>query len=403
MIRKLFLFLSLMALIYFGFGFYLATFDISIFDPTQDNPPHPLFHDYRGVSHVVSTHSKGSLEPSQILLDAASAKLNFIIFTDLNLIERPYDISGYHGDVFALTNHKLSYLDSHILVYSDNSDFRFESMSSAHAQLHHHLSEEKTEKRNFTTVLAHPFKKHHRWSGEYPPGLDGIEVINLRQLWQEGWINDKPNFIWSLFTFPFNPSISLLRLIREPKKELQLWDELNKETKTIGFLGNETTARIFKFLGINFTFLSYEKSFSFASNHILLASELTGHAGTDRKKIFDSLEKGQFYLAFDSLGSSQGFASYIECDGDTRYLMGAKVNGKNCKLKVDLPKNLIVPRSVEYYRDGEVFFISNSVSSEIELEKPGVYRVVVRIQPRLPVPDTKRWYGWIYSNPFYLE
>jgi hypothetical protein len=402
MIRKFFLGLSFIALLYFAYGFYFATFDNSIFKKGTTSAAHSLFHDYTGVSHVVTTHSKGSMDPTQVLIEAAQAQLNFLIFTDLNVTDRPYSISGYHGDVFAFSNQKISYLDSHVLVYSDNPDFHFDSLASAHAQLHHHFSEQKQGPRSYLAVLAHPHKKHHRWSGPYPSGLDGIEVINLRQLWQEGWIKDKPSFLWSLITFPFNPQVALLRLIREPRKELELWDQLNKESKTIGFLGNETTARIFRFLGINFTFLSYEKSFKFASNHLLLASELTGHGDTDRKKIFQALEKGQFYLAFDSLGSPLGFASYFKCN-DNNYLLGSEVQDTNCRLMIDLPPNLDVPRRVDVIHNGQLIFSSNSLKSELEVSKPGAYRVEVKIQPRLPVPDAKKWYGWIYTNPIFLK
>lgn len=402
MMRKFFLIMSFMTLTYLGFGLYLALFDSSIFKEGSESQPHPYYHDYRGVSHVVTSFGKGSMTPSNILIEAAESQLDFVFFTDLNLTDRPYNLSGYHGDIFTFSNQKVSYLDSHILIYSKNPDFYFDSLSSAHAQLHHHFSEQRQEQRHFLAVLAHPLKKHHLWSGDYPPGLDGIEVINLRQLWQEGWHQNKANFIWSLFTFPFNPKLALLRLIREPKKELKLWDELNSKWRTLGFLGNETTARIFKVLGLNFTFLSYEKSFQFASNHILLSSELTSHAHTDRSKIFQAIERGQFYFAYDSLGSPLGFASYLQC-GKQRYLPGSEVDTENnCSLKTDLPKNLNVPHRVEVYRNGEIFFTSNSIESEIDIKQPGHYRVVVKIQPRLPLPDQERWYGWIYTNPFYI-
>ena len=184
---------------------------------------------------------------------------------------------------------------------------------------------------------------------------------------------------------------------------MKLWDSLNSHHKTLGFLGNETTARIFRIPGMNFTFPSYLKSFKFASNHILLKSELTGHVESDRKKIFRVLKKGQFYFAFDSLSDPRGFAAYLKTK-NKNLLMGSRVNlSDNLNLVVDLPKDIIIPFSVEIYKDGILFYKSKKPSTIISLSQPGVYRVVVRIQPKLPLIDKKKWFGWIYSNPFYIE
>ncbi len=400
--RRLFLTLGSLILFYFVFGFYLATFEIKTFkNPNRSN--HSLFQDYKGVSHVVTSYSKGSLPPHVILPQASDAHLDFIFFTDINLIDRPYSISGYQGGVFSFSNQKLSYLDSHILVYSQNSDFYFHSMSEANAQLNQHFSRKRNEESHFLAILAHPFKRSHGWIGKYPEGLDGIEVINLRHIWQQVWLQTPGTFFWSLLAYPFNPNLSLLRLIRDPKRELELWDSLNARHKTLGFLGNETTARIFRVSGMNFTFPSYLTSFKFASNHILLKSELTGYMESDRRKIFGAIKKGQFYFAFDSLGDPKGFAAYLKTE-NKNFLMGTNVKlSGDLKLIVDLPEDIIIPFSVEIYKDGVLFYKSKKLSVSTPLTQSGVYRVVVRIQPKLPLIDKKRWFGWIYSNPFYIR
>ena len=403
MMRRVFLIFSFIVLLYSVFGLYLATFELKTFKSHQVSS-HPLFQDYKGVSHVVTSYTKGSLPPEAILPQALSAKLNFIFFTDINLFERPYNISGYHGDIFVFSNQKFSYVDSHILVYSQDSDFYFQSMNEANTQLNQHFSENREMEAPFFTVLAHPFKKDHAWVGEYPKGLDGIEVINMRHIWQQVWFKNPSTFFWSLMIYPFNSHLSLLRLIRDPIEELKLWDSLNNHRKTLGFLGNQTTSKVFRLFGMNFTFPSYLKSFQFASNHILLKSELTGHTESDREKIFKTLKNGQFYFAFDSLGETKGFATYLKSK-DKIFLMGTSVKlSKNLQLLVDLPKNINVPFSVEIYRNGVLFKKSKMISSSIPITQPGIYRVVVNIRPNFPFfVDKKRWFGWIYSNPFYIQ
>lgn len=401
--RRLFLFLSFIVLIYFTYGFYYATYSIEIYKNESAPRSHPFYHDYNGVSHVVTSFSKGSLTPPKILLEAARADINFLFFTDLNLTDRPYNIQGYHGNVFTFSTQKLSYLDSHILIYTSNSDFYFDSMSAANAQLHQHFSEPPGEEKKFLAVLAHPLKKNHGWTGEYPPGIDGIEVINMRHLWQETWFHNRERFVWSIFTYPFNPQISLLRLISVPHRELELWDFLNKDHRVLGFLGNETTAKIFNVLGLNFTFPSYEKSFKFGSNHILLESELTGYVESDRKKIFTGLKKGHFYFSFDSLGSPIGFAAYIVSEGQ-RYLMGSEIALKpGMDLVIDLPKGINVPSIVEVIKDGSLFFKSNQSQITLPIKESGNYRIIVKLKPLLPLPDREVWFGWIYTNPFFIK
>lgn len=398
--RRLFLSLSTLLLIYFAYGFYWSYSGSQIYSGIKNSQHHPLFYDYKGVTHVVSSYSKGSFTPLNILIEAAKADLDFLFFTDLNLLDRPYDLSGYNGNVFSFTNQKISFLDSYILVYSENPDFYFDSMSTASAQLHQHFYEDQPEDNSYFTILAHPFKKNHEWSGEYPKGLDGIEVVNMRHLWQEVWKKDRINFLWSIATYPFNPQLSLLRLIREPRKELELWDQLSQKGQTLGILGNETTARIFNILGLNFTFPSYVTSFRFASNHILTTSELTGQTVSDRKKIFSALKEGHFYFSYDSIGDPKGFASYM-VSNNQKYLMGSKIKlEKGLKLKIDLPTKIKVPHKIEVIRDGIMYAETKSGSTEIPITQKGHYRVIIRLQPKLPFPDDQRWFGWIYTNHF---
>ncbi len=401
--RNIFWLFSITLLLYFSYGFYWANSEIQIYKTRKPLAHHPLFYDYKGVSHVVTSYSRGSFTPLNILIEATKADLDFLFFTDLNLLDRPYNLSGYNGNVFSFTNQKISYLDSHILIYSENPDFYFDSLTTATSQLHQHFYEETNEDQSYLTVLAHPFKKNHMWTGEYPNGLDGIEVINMRHLWQELWNKDRMSFLLSIATYPFNPQLSLLRLIREPRRELELWDRLSQLSPKIGILGNETTAKIFKIFGLNFTFPSYVKSFRFASNHILITSELTGQAQSDRKKIFSAIRSGQFYFSFDSLGDPKGFATYMK-SGKNTYPMGSKLKlNTDLSLFVDLPKDLMVPYKIEVFKNGQLFYQAQSENTDIKIDKIGVYRVVVKIQPRLPFPDDKRWYGWVYSNPFYVQ
>ena len=165
--RKLFFVISSVVLTFFIYGLLLASFSSQVFSKAGAENSHHLFYDYRGITHVVTSHSRGSLSPKDILLQAAQANIDFLFFTDLNPIDKPYSIYGYHGDIFVFSNQKVSYMDAHVLVYSDNSYFHFPSLTDAHAQLTQHFSEPQGREAPYLAVLAHPLKKNHRWQGEY--------------------------------------------------------------------------------------------------------------------------------------------------------------------------------------------------------------------------------------------
>ncbi len=86
-------------------------------------------------------------------------------------------------------------------------------------------------------LLARPTNPRYRWSGEYPPGLDGLEIINLKDVWQEAWTHKRWPFLWSLFVYPFHEKLSLLRLFETPEDATRLWDELAQRQPMIGIAG----------------------------------------------------------------------------------------------------------------------------------------------------------------------
>src|SRR5690606_12829335 len=93
-------------------------------------------------------------------------------------------------------------------------------------------------------VLAHPFKPRYHWAGDLPSGLDGLEIINLKSIWQHAWLEKRVSFLWTLFTLPFNERLALVRLFETPKKEIELWDQLSQRRHTVGLLGADAESRI---------------------------------------------------------------------------------------------------------------------------------------------------------------
>lgn len=400
---RLWIFLSAVLITYFSYGFYISQSDVSAV-PSQLHRENPSgLYDYRGVINIHSNVSIGSGTTPQIVAAARAAGLDFLILTDLNIFDRqmPHDV--YHGSTLLLNGGKISYLDSRFLHYSPQGNQLGATLGESQVRLADALSQNVNGNSTDLFVLAHPFKAGFSWTGPFPSGADGMEILNVKSLSNRAWESSKVSTLWSFITYPFNPRLAFLRLFSEPTEEIAWWDKLGSERRLVGFAGAEASARAIPWAGYLIKFPSYQRSFEFVSNHVLLRSELTGNPLGDKQKIFQALKNGNFYMSVDLLGDPKGFNAWVEDNGKT-HLMGSELRWrKGMILSVRLPQNPTSFFEVVIYRDGEREKTYNSISVDHPLTQPGVYRVQVRVSPYLPLPDAVRWITWIYSNAFYLR
>jgi len=387
---------------YLIYGFMVSTYDVNKKTLSIDqNHPYP-FYDYRGVTNVSSIRTLGSGEDKEIIEDAKHADLDFVIITDYNLLDDSSSTESYYGDLLVLRGAKYSYLDSRLLYYRVDGFPQAKSLGEIQVHLTDFLSQPIESRGEASVVLAHPFLKGYSWTGEWPVGLDGLEIINFKRVQQQHLEESKPSFLWSLLIYPFNPELAFIRLFKEPENEIQLWSTLNQKRSVVGHLGLEATARAIPFTGSVIKFPSYETLFRLGSEHVLLRSELTGSMKSDKVKILRALRKGEFYFALDVLGNPKGFNVLLE-DKDQLYLMGSRIKFKNkLKFRIDMPQ-IQNPSELVVYRNGEEIQKLSGMTTEISVDKPGVYRFVVRLKIQLPLPDHTKWIPWLYTNHFYLD
>lgn len=396
---KVFIFLTFFIVVYFVYGFYISQNDISVVNPSLKPKTDSMFYDYKGVINVHSDLSIGSSPISQIIKSAKLAKLDFIMFTDLNYFNPPLAFEGYHENSLVLIGQKISYLDSRFIVYSLNKESLGQNLGEAQIKLADLLSQKQN--KEHLIILAHPNEKGFVWNGELPSGIDGFEIINLKSLTSKAWETSKASTIWSLFVYPFNTGLAFGRIFNEPTEELNLLDA-NTKKHFYGYAGAEASARAIPIANYLMKFPSYQKTFDVFSTHIILKSELTGNAKTDRVKVFQALKAGNFYLAFDLLGNTSGFLCYME-ENSKNFLIGSTVKkSKNLTLKVKLPVKPIHFFEVVIYKDGVRYATFNEDTIELPIKETGDYRVQVRVSPYLPLPDARTWISWIYTNPFYV-
>lgn len=394
--------LSVLLVGYFFYGFYINQYETSAL-PQKIKHEQTLGHyDYKGVINVHTDLSIGSAPASFVISSAKMANLDFMFFTDLNSFNIPTSFEANHGNLLVFSAGKYSYLDSRLIYYSLNQETIGNNLGESSVKFADLLSQKTGASKNTLTILAHPYKAGFTWNGEIPSGLDGFELLNLKSLLNRAWAESKLSTIWSLLIYPFNPRLAFLRLYSEPTDEISLLDRLSQSRKISVFAGTEASARALPLANYLIRFPSYKRSFEFMSNHILMRSELTGRFNSDRTKVFNALKSGNFYVALDMLGDPKGFNAIIEEDNKT-YLMGSELRfNKKMKLKVQLPSE---PRhffEIMIVKNGEVIERINKTEAEIPIKEPGTYRVQVRISPMLPLPDARKWFTWIYTNPFFI-
>lgn len=392
-------------LTYLLWGLFLNRYSMDII-PGELAARDPVgFHDYAGVIHVHTKSSSGSGEISEIVAAAQTAGLDFLFLTDLNQFEPVnQNLAGYHDNLLLFIDGEFTYLNSHLLNIGVSAERDLSGPGRAQVFFSDLLSQTQRPSDQGIFILAHPLKPRYNWTGDYPAGLDGLEIINLKSLWQNAWLRSRVSFFWSLFIFPFNDRLAMLRLFQDPREEVKLWDDLSLKHPTSGFAGADAEAKFRITDSVSLNYPSYQTLFSIVRNHVLLPTEMTGDERADREKILGALRRGQFYMSLDTLADPKGFLAIISGPQNAQYLPGAEFNWeKGLELKVLLPQRPTVPFEVEVYRDGEKMLQSNSLETKVPLYQPGVYRIKVRVRPKLPLPDGKQWIPWIYTNPFYVR
>ena len=394
--------LTTLIVLYISYGFYVSQIDLFVVPEDLPTKTTQTLFDYRGLINVHTSSGRGSSSPAEVVSIARSSNLDFLIISDINQFEIGASVEGYHGSLLVIQEGEYSYLDSRVVAVSGTEYLKPRNHGEASLIVADMLSQDKNNNKNLNVSFLHTNNPNYGWTGTLPTGLDSIEILNPKAMAETTWRDSKINILFSLLVYPFNPAYSFLRLFSEPTNETTLWDKANQGSQVLGIAGAEASARAFPLTDYFIHFPSYKSSFSIVSNHLLLSSELTGNYKKDRLKIVSALKKGNYYLSVDLLGDPKGFNAYAEKSG-VIYPMGSEISFKSgLKIKASLPR---VP--TEYYeivliRNGERIHTSNEKELEIELTKTGTYRILVRVSPRLPIPDGKKWISWIYSNPFFV-
>lgn len=403
--RKLLSLFLLIGFVYIAYGLYISIWRPGIFSILPAEIRTSIFYDYPGAINIRTNQSSGSGQFDSVIASARKSNLSFIIITDLNDFNPNLARAAYFDNVLTLAGGEYSYQNARLLNLDIKTNSHLQGPGRSQILFAELLNNQNITQPEGSFVLAHPFKPGYELTGPYPTGLNGIEIINLKSVWQDSWIKSKSSFFWTALVYPFNSNLAFLRLLSQAgSREIQLWDKLTLQQKIYGVYGSAAEAKFKITDNIFINFPSYETVLSIVRNHVLIRSELTGNGELDQKKIADALRRGQFYLSLDLLESPIGFECYAKDNKNQIHPLGSELKfATGLTYNIDLPAKPNIPFEVIIFQDGKKIMTSNSLSTIYALQGPGVYRSVVRVRVPMPPPDGKTWMNWIVTNPIYIR
>jgi hypothetical protein len=361
-----------------------------------------------GVINVRTQKSSGSGTVIDVTSAAQKTGLNFVLVTDLNDFQPQLNNEKYYENVLVLSGGTYSYLGSILINFAYEDTEHLVGAGRVQTVFTDILSRPAASTKAGSFVLTHPLRPSYQLN-KIPQGLTGIEIFNLKNIFQRTWSDSKFSIFWSILIYPFNPTLSFLRLFPGSiDDELNYWDRinLNSEHLIFGFAGLGADARLKITSAQYIEFPSYETLFSTVRNRIWPISELTGNAPKDKTKIDDALKSGRFYMSVDLLSSGDGFINTIYNKGSnkTPYYTGSIIPfSSDLHMFVEHPIIPGLESEIVVYKDGEVYMTSNLNSAHFQLNSPGLYRSEVRIKVMYPIPEGNKWVKWIVSNPFRIK
>ena len=257
---------------YIIYGFYISQFEVGSARSASPVPTASPFYDYKGLMNIHTRRTIGSGTVPVINEEAKAAGADFVMYTDINLFDAAPNPDAYDGRLLVLSGAKYSYLDSRLIYYSPSDKTLGYSLGKAQTALSDLISQDPATRPDSLVILAHPFLHGFEWSGEWPDGLDGIELMNTKSMAIRAWNHSRISTIWSLLIYPFNSQLALFRLFSEPREEMGLLDQLSLKRKIFAFAGSEASARAIPWAGYLIQFPSYLKTFELVSQHVLLES-----------------------------------------------------------------------------------------------------------------------------------
>jgi len=345
--------------------------------------------------HMHTRYSDGSGTHKDIADAAIKTGVDVVIVTDHNVLVK--GVEGYYrvkrNQVLLLVGQEVHDQDrvpqkNHLLVF--NADRDVAGLADDPQSLIHGVEEA-----GGLSFIAHPKDPEAKafnetdisWEAWDVEGYNGIELWNgLSEL-----KTVIPTKLHGAF-YAFFPQLVGDSPILET---IQRWDDLMSNGKRVVAIGGSDAHALHMHMGpIHRVIFPYEFHFKTINTHVFIPEPLTGDVPTDKKMIYEAIEKGHCFVAYDLPAPTRGFV--FRAKGlEHSAIMGDEIPAKRgVTLHIHLPSKA----DITLLKDGVPLGTSrNKQTLTHNTSEPGVYRV----EAHRNFLGKKR--GWIYSNPIYVR
>jgi len=375
-------------------GFRIASYSFPMPVSKDGNPPTP-FYDYKGLIHVHTTYSDGAGTVEEVAAAGNRVGMDFLISTDHNTLQPVIDRKeGWYDQLLFLSGEEIGMKGEYALAMGiSKTVMRNEREPQAVV--------DEVRQQGGMAFISHPLHPRSGWVNWGTTGLTGMEIIDGALFWQKA---SSLTLLWSLMTYPLNPSYALLNLYQRPQDVLKRWDEQTQTEKMVGIYSADIHGQFRIRKRYHIKFPAPERVMPLASNHVLLPETFKRDLAQDKKMLYDALREGHLYIAMDLLGDPTGFLFQGTTGSGERVLMGDELTQHG---PVTLTASLGTRFQPEFYRiklfkDGILVADSSTTPLVYEAKEEGVYRVEVEVHQPSPF-WINQTYTWIYSNPIYIR
>lgn len=356
----------------------------------------PDFKEYKGVIHAHTSlggHSTGTFE--ELISGANANNLDFVLMTEHTtetFDSSALTLNGVYGTTLFVGGHEANTAsgDRFLLVPGSAESFADARLETAPFLEKYHAQKK-------LALITYP-EKFKTWSSDF----DGVEVFSLHTNAKRANVFYAVfDLIWSYSAYP---DLTIADYFERPAENLQKFDEIAAQKKSLLFAGSDAHSNIgFHLLGddaqnkiINLKIDRYWIIFRLVRQHVLLEKDKP----FNQENLLDALKKGHSFIGFDVLSDTGGF-SFTATNGAENKIQGDEIAlAGGVKLKANAPQ----AAKFVFFRNGEK--ISGTGDSlqifeqEIEAKQAGTYRVEVYLDSLGRNFDKT---PWIISNPIYVK
>lgn len=353
--------------------FLLATLPPAPLRAAWDGDPGLVTRTVAGAYHVHTTRSDGAGDRPAVAAAAASAGLQFVIFTDHGDGTRAPEPPAYLSGVLCIDGVEISTNGGHYVALGmPASPYRLGGEAEA-------VIEDVARLGGFG-VAAHPdsARAELAWA-DWTLAFDGIEWLNADSEWRD---EPRPRLVRALFDYILRPGPALASMLDRPVATLTRWDTAASRRPIVALAAHDAHGGIGR--GVEdggrrgLAVPSYEASFRSFSTRAVLDAPLSGQAGADARAVLAAIRQGRVFTALDAVAGP----AVLDLNGDA--------DGVRAAASMPPGATLVL------LRDGDEV-ASTTRAQATAKPAPGSFRVEVRVPGAPGVPPVP----WLVSNGVY--